>query len=508
MLHLFPYLPARRGTAPEADVCLIAEGCYPYVSGGVSSWIDWLMRSQPELSFSVLAILPTRPDGSPRYPRPDNLRAIHHMRLDDLEIGFGRNWPEMSPKWLAQRLVRLLQNGEFDDLGALLERLGAPRNRPQIDVLLNSRQAWETLCKCYAAMPQSSFLAYFWAWRTLAGGLFRALTFPLPSARVYHAVSTGYAGLVGARAALETGRPSLITEHGIYSNERRIEILMAEWITNSIDTGFDFSDDREDVRDFWAAAFESFARIGYEAASEVVALYADNNAFQQALGAEPTKLRVIPNGVDIARFQTLPERRSGAPTIAFIGRVTPIKDVQTFIDVAEQVAHAVPGLRALVIGPMDEDPEYARSCMDEVRNRGLSDMVSFTGPVDVRDYFGEIDVMVLTSISEAQPLVILEAGASGVPCVATDVGACREILEGAADGRRKPEAPGGIVVPVGAPGETAQAVIKLLTDPELRHTYGETLRARVHDRYRSETIARTYADFYGRYLATPSTLEA
>src|SRR5690606_62026 len=124
MLSLFPHASAPRPAAPEADICLIAEGCYPYVAGGVSSWIDWLIRSQPDLSFSVLAILPGGQAGTPRYARPDNLRAIHHLRLDDFDIGHARSWPEMPPNWLAQRLVRLLQNGEFDDLGVLIERLG------------------------------------------------------------------------------------------------------------------------------------------------------------------------------------------------------------------------------------------------------------------------------------------------------------------------------------------------------------------------------------------------
>ena len=87
-------------------------------------------------------------------------------------------------------------------------------------------------------MPHESFLHFFWAWRALFGGLVATLSFPLPPARVYHTVSTGYAGLLAARAAVETGRPALITEHGIYTNERRIEILQADWIVDTVDKGF------------------------------------------------------------------------------------------------------------------------------------------------------------------------------------------------------------------------------------------------------------------------------
>jgi glycosyltransferase involved in cell wall biosynthesis len=482
------------------DVCLIAEGCYPYVSGGVSTWIDWLIRSQPELTFSVLAILPGEPQGPPRYARPDNLVSIEHVLLDDNQLGTLRHWPSVTPDHMADLLGRLLSEGDPEQLSELMDLVGRGRHRISLDTLLNSPEAWQTMCRHYASMPHAAFLGYFWAWRTLVGGLFRILTCPLPQARIYHAVSTGYAGLIGARAALETGRASLVTEHGIYSNERRIEILMADWIANSIDNGLDLSDDRKDIRELWARAFESFAHLAYEAATEITALYEANQTFQYALGAAPEKLSVIPNGVDVERYGQVVREPHDRPTIAFIGRVTSIKDVQTFIDVAERLRDRFPDLEALVIGPMDEEPEYAQECVAEVERRQLGATVSFTGPVKVSDYLGRIDVMVLTSISEALPLVILEAGAAGVPCVATDVGACREILEG-----RPNEfgaiGPGGIVAPVGASEEIALAIATLLESPARLRTYGNRLQRRVREQYRAEVVADAYRALYARNFA-------
>ena len=496
------FVPPRRGTEPEADVCLIAEGCYPYVSGGVSTWIDWLIRSHPDLTFSVLAILPGPPQTEPRYQRPANLKAIHHLYLDDRGKGQRRSWPAMTPQWYADTLDSILAHGDPDAFHALLGKLGPAGRRPSVSTMLDSPQAWQALSAGYARMPQTAFIAYFWAWRVLAGGLLRTLVGPLPGARLYHSVSTGYAGLIAARAAHDTGRPVMITEHGIYSNERRVEILMADWIKNSIDTGLDFSDERHDIRDFWADAFESFARIAYSAADDVIALYGDNNAFQLALGADSKKLTVVPNGVDVDRFDTLPARVSKRPTLAFIGRVTPIKDVQTFIDVAERAASKVAGLRALVIGPMDEDPDYAQSCIEAVNERGLADTVIFTGPVDVRDYMAEIDVLMLTSISEALPLVILEAGASGIPCIATDVGACKEIL--GCPGRPGEAAIagiGGMVAPVGDVGSLVSAAVHMLNNPFVRQQMGAALRAKVRIQYRSDTVAAAYTKLYSKHLS-------
>ncbi|MHA6690746.1 GT4 family glycosyltransferase PelF [Devosia sp. A449] len=489
-----------RWAEPTADVCLIAEGCYPYVAGGVSTWIDWLIRAHPELTFTVLAILPSTPDSEPRYARPDNLLSINHVRLDDNTLGTSRAWPAVTPERLAELLGKLLNDGSIDELGELMTLLGPVGHRVSLDTLLNSPEAWQTMCQHYRSMSHASFLGYFWAWRTLVGGLFRVLTCPLPPARLYHAVSTGYAGLIAARAAIETGRSAVITEHGIYSNERRIEILMADWISNSIDNGLDLSDDRKDIRELWARSFESFAHIAYSAATEITALYEANQVFQSGLGATADKLSVIPNGVDVERFGKIERQPHERPTIAFIGRVTPIKDVQTFIDVAERLRRQFPDLQALVIGPMDEDPEYAQGCIAEVNRRRLADTVSFTGAVKVADYLGRIDVMVLTSISEALPLVILEAGAAGVPCVATDVGACREILEGRANEPSSIGA-GGMVAPVGANDEIAAAIATLLEDPGRRRAYGDRLQRRVREQYRAETVADAYGALYGRNFA-------
>jgi glycosyltransferase involved in cell wall biosynthesis len=492
------FSPPVRLADEVADICLIAEGCYPYVAGGVSSWVDWLMRSQGDLTFSVVAILPGAPDGEAKYPRPENLVAFHHVYLDQTSQQGRHIWPAVDPQAMAALLGAVLADGEGEGFRYLISLLGTMSRRPSVDVLLNSPQAWDTLCSCYGAMPQSSFLGYFWAWRTLVGGLFRVLNCDLPRARAYHAVSTGYAGVLAARASIESGRPALITEHGIYSNERRIEILMADWISNSIEHGLDLLDDRRDIREFWARAFESFARIAYSQASEIVALYEANQAFQLALGASPDKLRIIPNGVDMERFANLARPQRAAPTIAFIGRVTPIKDVQTFIDVAAQLSALHPGLRAMVIGPMDEDPDYAANCRAEVQRRDLADVIEFTGPVDVRDYLGSIDILVLTSISEALPLVILEAGAAGVPCVANDVGACREIIEGHSGSQNI--GPGGAVVPVGASEDLAIAISRLLSDPVLRRWSGDNLKRRVEARYRAENIAAQYSEFYARHV--------
>ena len=489
-------------SATNADVCIMVEGAYPYVPGGVSSWIDWLIRSQPDTTFSVVALLPRPASQKHRYRRPENVIGFQNVYLQDFGARpIKRLAVPRETIALAQALNQLTTAGGMAALADVEGRLASVCRRMPLPVLFNSPVAWRLVEEMYAIeMPFASFLHYFWGWRALLGGLFATLDCPLPPARIYHTISTGYAGVLAARAALETGRPALLTEHGIYTNERRIELLMAEWVADTVDKGHALDDPRFDLRDMWVRAFEAYARTCYEACAEVVTLYQDNQRVQKVLGADPGKLRVIANGIDLARFSAItPAPESGIPVIALIGRVVPIKDVKTYIRAAKHLAARLPALKAYVIGPTDEDEVYAEECRQLVRDQGLEAIVEFTGAVDIVQYMSRIHVVVLTSLSESQPLVVLEAGASGIPFVATDVGSCREILEGRPD-EQPPLGKGGIVTDVVDDKGIADAVYSLLRDPALRRRYGETLRSRVRATYTSAQAVEAYRDLYARHL--------
>lgn len=100
--------------------------------------------------------------------------------------------------------------------------------------------------------------------------------------------------------------------------------------------------------------------------------------------------------------------------------------------------------------------------------------------------------MVLTSISEAQPLVVLEALAAGVPVVTTDVGACREMVLG--DG--SPEQAAGQVVPIANPQATAAAAAALLKDPAAWQAAREVGIERVEQHYTEKLMLERYAERY------------
>ena len=439
----------------DADVCLIVEGAYPYVRGGVSSWVHDLIASQCQLRFHLLVIAAPEAELTQHYELPENVCGLTHAFVQQ-------------PK-----------------------------------------HAWRAFNAAYDGMcDDASYLNAFWGWRSLVAGLYSMMLAELPRARVYHAISTGYAGLLAARAAFEARRPAIVTEHGVYTNERRLEILAAPWLAIDDSASLSVDGDTNKVKRLWINTFSSYSRACYEACSHIITLFEGNHPLQVEDGASEERLSVIPNGIDLPRYAGItrepgrPEGGDRRPAIALIGRVVPIKDVKTYIRACALLVRHVPDVLCYILGPMEEDPAYAASCQALVRQLRLEASVEFTGMADLLAYFGRLDVVVLTSISESQPLVILEAGAAGVPSVATDVGSCRELIEG----RRDEEPPLGVaghVTAIGNPADTADAIARLLLDEAHRQACGEVARARVRGHYDKVMLHERYAGLYDELSRKP-----
>ena len=329
----------------------------------------------------------------------------------------------------------------------------------------------------------------------------------LPPSRACHAISTGYAGLLGALLRHRTGRPFLLTEHGIYTKERRIDLAQADWIADPPEgAGAGGASSASYVRGLWIRFFEGIGRLAYDAASPIVSLYEGNRQRQISDGADPARTRIVPNGVDIARFAALRGERSALipRVLGLLGRVVPIKDVKTFIRALRIVVNRLPDAEGWIIGPADEDPDYARECRDLIASLGLEGQVKLLGFRKPEEVLPRLGLLVLTSISEALPLVLLEGFASGLPALATDVGACREIIFGSsADDRALGAA--GALTHIADPEATARAALALLGDEGRWRAAQASGVARVERYYAQPDILAAYRSIYGNAISQDQT---
>ena len=331
------------------------------------------------------------------------------------------------------------------------------------------------------------FKDLFWTLRSMLLPALELLRCPVPEADVYHTVATGYAGLLGAKFSYFARKPLLVTEHGIYTREREEEILKADWVPGYF-------------KPTWIGYFRALSQAAYRQASVIVSLFQGARELQIGLGADEGKCQVIPNGIDIGRFASVPPP-DPAPHPLHIGavlRIVPIKDVKTMIYSFQRVKAAQPDATLDLIGPYDEDPDYYRECRELIRRLDCRD-IRFVGRADVTRWLPRLDLVILTSISEGQPFVLLEAMAAHRPVVATNVGACREIIEGADDGL----GPAGRVVPVMSPAAIAEGILSISRSPAQLRALAENGYRRVVRFYRDKDFRAADRALYREAAGNP-----
>lgn len=465
-------------------ICLVAEGSYPFVTGGVSSWIQTLINSIPEHQFVIYAIgAQTKMQGKFKYSLPNNVLEVREVFLDTY-MNEETSWGKRHGLTQAERkIIAALISGinlDWEQYFSLL--MG--RKLPSVSEFLTSKDYLDIVREiCEEFYPQIPFTEVFWTIRSMILPLFMIIRNGMPEADLYHSVSTGYGGVLGCFGKFIYNKPFLLTEHGIYSREREQEIIKADWIKGYL-------------KDIWINYFLNLCKCSYGFADQVIALFQQNKQIQTELGCQKEIIRVIPNGVRVEEFEDIPRKDPDDPfiNIGAVIRVVPIKDVKTMLQSFAIVKHEIPIARFYIFGPTDEDPEYFAECKQLVEVMGLKDLF-FMGNVNVKEYIAKMDVLVLTSISEGQPLAVLEGMACCVPFVTTDVGSCRELLYGNDD--RLGQA--GLVVPVMQYEQVAQAIITICRNEKIRMEMGRNGQNRVSQYYTTRNFIDEYRNLYREF---------
>jgi glycosyltransferase involved in cell wall biosynthesis len=448
------------------DVALLAEGTYPFHPGGVSVWSDQLIRGLDHHRFTVHAIT-AGDDNEPTWELPGNVDSVRLVPLWGSTPTPKRSVSGSQPlrsafQQLATSMVEV--DGESLFLDALQQLFalsqeaslaGALHTKESLGVLLWAmRQAGHTDREYGSDATEVSVYDASVALSLIEHQL-RPLFVTPPKADLCHATSNGLSVLLALSAFWAHDTPLLLSEHGIYLRERYLAYGSRQF--------------SHPVRSIMLRFFKRLTWAGYQIAGSIAPGSEYNRQWLEANGAAPERIHPVYNGVDVEHFPASTSEPT-VPTLVWLGRIDPLKDVETLIRSFARVRQVIPATRLRIFGGASaENQDYLRRCIELRDSLGLADHATFEGRVDsVVDAYHAGHIVLLTSISEGFPYTLIEAMAAGKPTVATDVGGVREATGDA-----------GVVVPPQNPEAMAQACLRLLSDANLRRSMGRAARARI-----------------------------
>lgn len=273
--------------------------------------------------------------------------------------------------------------------------------------------------------------------------------------------------LAGAMTGKRLGLPVITTVHGLYSK-----------IWNKLTEKTVLSKQMEKF--IIKLPYDKIIAVSQVTANQV-----------KELGISSEKIEVIPNGVNLEKFN--PKVRSVKKhlelekdyIVAFFGRLWKVKGVEYLVKAVPSVVDEIPNVKFLVVG---EGPQK-ESLMELAEDLGISDHVVFHAPIDYSKmpaYIKASDCVVLPSLMEGLPVTALEAMACGVPVVATKVGGTPEVVK---DGKN------GFLLEPGRPKLIAENLVHLLQNEKLSKEMGTAGRKFV-EKYDWDVIAERTLQVY------------
>jgi len=274
------------------------------------------------------------------------------------------------------------------------------------------------------------------------------------------------------------GYPSFIWRSVVLSRDPRLDIIQAEYIPHSgivpaffkrkiVPLVIKFHGDDARIFPFKNRGFMFMTRYMILRADHIVTASEEIRQTVIKMGAAPEKTIAIHSGVDTVFFSPMSREKARSRLalpqegliFLFIGRLHRWKGINEVLQVAEKS----PDFSFVFIGPGTIPPHPANS--------------TFLGsklPEEIRIWLNASDCLLLPTYTEAVPTSVMEAFASGIPAITTDIGGCPEIVE---NGRN------GLLIPVQDAGSLLKAVQWMSSHPEERIEMGEQARKTVLDRY-------------------------
>lgn len=473
--------PGSSGNA-RPRVLLATEGTYPHFRGGVSTWCDFLIGGSQDVDFVVWTLMmnPFIKQQYELHPNVVNFVGVPLWGVEQpseytREIPSGKVF-EASRRTreadierhfvpLFERLIDSITAPLFDpdEFAGVLVEMHAYFREWDYRTTWRSRVVWEAFKRRLMAptglelpateyQPDRGLLPSWSELKDSFGHLVRAetpngqappeegpetevpsvgdameglrwlyrllqtLNIEVPRTDVTHSAAAAFCAIPCILAKAEHGTPFLLTEHGVYLREQYLNIERRRFPYN--------------LKRFLIDLVSAVVQTSYALADQVSPVCAFNGRWETAYGADPDRIQVIYNGVSPERYRPMDVDRPSAPTVVQLGRIDPLKDLETFLRVADVVRREIPDVRFEHWGSISDD-EYWEDVQLLHRELDLEETVTFKGYTsDPTAAYNRGDVVFLSSISEAFPYGVVEALMCGKPVVSTAVGGVPEALDG------------------------------------------------------------------------------
>jgi len=472
-------------------IAMVTEGTYPVTTGGVSTWCDQLVTGMAEHQFEVTVIVATGREPVV-WTAPTNLRAVRRAPMwadwpTPLRLRTaGRRKAEglLDTMWGAALGEDIPENHER--FGEAIRGLAEISSTVPIGRLLAAKGSLPALLAAWEAqqVPQGSRPLHVGEAVMACGLVDRVLALldvRLGSVDVVHATGNGPSALVGMAHMWRTGTPGVLTEHGVYLRERYLAMGKS-----SLPWG---------VRRAVMAFTSALCRLAYRTYPKILPVNRFNARWEKLLGAADHQVETIVNGVDPATFTAI-DSEPAVPTISFVGRIDPLKDLETLIRAFALVREEVPAARLRLFGPVQPSnvpyQQHLQAVADEL---GLGGSLTWEGPsAGSRPAIEAGSIVAPSSISEGLPFTVVEAMMCGRATVNTDVGGVAECLD--------EEQRTGRLVPARDPRAFADACVELLTDELLRRRTGRLARQHSLAKFDLQKCLDNYRDQYAQAVAS------
>lgn len=205
------------------------------------------------------------------------------------------------------------------------------------------------------------------------------------------------------------------------------------------------------------------------------------------------KFHVVNTGINVEKFATAESTNSSDEKvdILHVGTIQPRKGQQDLVKAVDAVSNRLPEFRLRFAGSVSAGhDDYYEALKSLIEQSSIEDHVELLGyREDIPTLLNDSDFVVLPSTSEGLPRAVLEASATGTPCIATRVGGAEEIITDGED---------GYLVTVGDQESLSQRILNLATDPKLRKEMGAKAQTNVTERFTVESYVENFERFVTR----------